>query len=182
MPYASVVLDIATRQLDGAFTYAVPPELAADAVTGATVLVTFSHRAAVGYVVSTSDEPPADVPAQKISSIEQVLAPSAFDDVAARVAAWMAHEYACPLCEAIRPFLAPGQKVRVTRSTPDAPWELVNERAGAVDARWAALTPAANDFTPAKTASRQRAVIEALRQGPSAWQSSPPPSRVPRPW
>lgn len=25
MPYASVVLDIATRQLDGAFTYAVPP-------------------------------------------------------------------------------------------------------------------------------------------------------------
>ena len=166
MPYASVVLDIATRQLDGAFTYAVPPELAADAVTGATVLVTFSHRAAVGYVVSTSDEPPSDVPAQKISPIEQVLAPSAFDDVAARVAAWMAHEYACPLCEAIRPFLAPGQKVRVTRSAPDAPWELVNERAGAVDARWAALTPAANDFTPAKTASRQRAVIEALRQGP----------------
>ena len=166
MPYASVVLDIATRQLDGAFTYAVPPELAADAVTGATVLVTFSHRAAVGYVVSTSDEPPADVPAQKISPIEQVLAPSAFDDVAARVAAWMAHEYACPLCEAIRPFLAPGQKIRVTRSAPDAPWELVNERAGAVDARWAALTPAANDFTPAKTASRQRAVIEALRQGP----------------
>lgn len=166
MPYASVVLDIATRQLDGAFTYAVPPELAADAVTGATVLVTFSRRAAVGYVVSTSDEPPSDVPAQKISPIEQVLAPSAFDDVAARVAAWMAHEYACPLCEAIRPFLAPGQKVRVTRSAPDAPWELVNERAGAVDARWAALTPAANDFTPAKTASRQRAVIEALRQGP----------------
>ncbi len=166
MPYASVVLDIATRQLDGAFTYAVPPELAADAVTGATVLVTFSHRAAVGYVVSTSDEPPSDVPAQKISPIEQVLAPSAFDDVAARVVAWMAHEYACPLCEAIRPFLAPGQKVRVTRSAPDAPWELVNERAGAVDARWAALTPAANDFTPAKTASRQRAVIEALRQGP----------------
>lgn len=166
MPYASVVLDIPTRQLDGAFTYAVPPELAADATTGSTVLVTFSHRAAVGYVVATSDEPPAGVAPEKIQPIEQILAPPAFDDTAARLAAWMAHEYACPLCEAIRPFLAPGQKVRVTRSSEDAPWELQTDRAGAVDARWAALTPAANDFTPARTASRQRAVIAALREGP----------------
>lgn len=166
MPYASVVLDIPTRQLDGAFTYAVPPELAADATTGSTVLVTFSHRAAVGYVVATSDEPPAGVAPEKIQPIEQVLAPPAFDDTAARLAAWMAHEYACPLCEAIRPFLAPGQKVRVTRSSEDAPWELQTDRAGAVDARWASLTPAANDFTPARTASRQRAVIDALREGP----------------
>ena len=166
MRYASVVLDIPTRQLDGAFTYAVPPELAADATTGATVLVTFSHRAAVGYVVATSDEPPAGVAPEKIQPIEQVLAPPAFDDTAARLAAWMAREYACPLCEAIRPFLAPGQKVRVTRSSEDAPWELQTDRAGAVDARWASLTPAANDFTPARTASRQRAVIDALREGP----------------
>ena len=166
MPYASVVLDIPTRQLDGAFTYAVPPELAADATTGSTVLVTFSHRAAVGYVVATSDEPPAGVASEKIQPIEQVLAPPAFDDTAARLAAWMAREYACPLCEAIRPFLAPGQKVRVTRSSEDAPWELQTDRAGAVDVRWAALTPTANDFTPARTASRQRAVLAALREGP----------------
>ena len=87
MLYASVVLDIPTRQLDGAFTYAVPPELAADATTGSTVLVTFSHRAAVGYVVATSDEPPAGVAPEKIQPIEQVLAPPAFDDTAARLAA-----------------------------------------------------------------------------------------------
>lgn len=166
MRYASVVLDIPTRQLDGAFSYAVPPELEAAAVTGATVLVSFSHRAAVGYVVATSDQPPADVPASKIQPIEQVLAPPAFDDVAAGVAIWMAREYACALPDAIRPFLAPGQKVKVTRASDDAPWELVNERAGAVDARWALLTPAANDYVPAKTASRQRAVIDALREGP----------------
>ena len=166
MRYASVVLDIPTRQLDGAFSYAVPAELEAAAVTGATVLVTFSHKAAVGYVVATSDQPPADVPANKIQPIEQVLAPSAFDDAAAGVALWMAREYACTLPDAIRPFLAPGQKVKVARPAPDAPWELVNERAGAVDARWASLTPAANDFTPARTVSRQRAVIDALREGP----------------
>ncbi|MDO4428580.1 MAG: primosomal protein N' [Atopobiaceae bacterium] len=166
MPYASVVLDIPTRALDAAFDYAVPPELAADAVVGATVLVTFANRAAVGYVVAVRDEPPAGVAPEKIRAVEQVLAPSAFDDVAARVAAWMAREYACPPAEAVRPFLAPGQKVRVTRAADDAPWELQTERTGAVDDRWAALAPAANDYEPARTASRQRAVIEALRQGP----------------
>ena len=111
MRYASVVLDIPTRALDGAFDYAVPPELEADAVTGATVLVTFSYRAAVGYVVATHDTPPADVPPEKIQPVRQVLAPSAFDAAAAHVAAWIAREYACPLPDAIRPFLAPGQKV-----------------------------------------------------------------------
>lgn len=166
MRYASVVLDIPTRALDAAFDYAIPPALEGEAVTGATVLVSFSHRMAVGYVVGTSDEPPAGVPVEKIQPIAQVLAPSSFDDVAAGLAAWMAREYACPLPDAVRPFLAPGQKVRVTRAAPDAPWELACERTGAVDARWAALTPAANDFVPARSASRQRAVIEALRQGP----------------
>ena len=166
MRFASVVLDISTRQLDGAFSYAVPSELEGEAVVGSTVLVTFSHRAAVGYVVAVLLEPPEGVAPKKIQPIEQVLAPSAFDETAARVAAWIAREYACPLVEAIRPFLAPGQKVRVTRSSADAPWELKNERAGAVDARWASLTPEANDFAPARTASRQRAVIEALREGP----------------
>ncbi|MBE5023981.1 primosomal protein N' [Olsenella sp. DSM 107455] len=166
MPYASVVLDIPTRALDAAFDYAVPSELAADAVVGATVLVTFANRAAVGYVVAVRDEPSAGVAPEKIRAVEQVLAPSAFDDVAARVAAWMAREYACPPAEAVRPFLAPGQKVRVTRAADDAPWELQTERTGAVDDRWAALTPAANDYEPVRSASRQRAVIEALRQGP----------------
>ncbi|WP_417229619.1 replication restart helicase PriA [Thermophilibacter sp.] len=166
MPYASVVLDIPTRALDAAFDYAVPPELAAEAVVGATVLVTFANRAAVGYVVAVGDEPPADVAPEKIRALEQVLAPSAFDATAARVAAWMAREYACPPAEAIRPFLAPGQKVRVTRASAEDPWELQTERAGAVDDRWAQLTPAANDFTPARTASRQRAVLDALRVGP----------------
>ncbi|MBM6774824.1 replication restart helicase PriA [Olsenella profusa] len=165
MRYASVVLDIPTRALDGAFDYAVPPELEATAVVGATVLVSFSRRPAVGYVIATSEEPPAGLAPEKIQPVAQVLAPSAFDEVAASVAVWMAHEYACPLPDAVRPFLAPGQKVRVRRADPDAPWELVSERAGAVDARWVALTPAANDFSPAKNASRQRAVIEALRQG-----------------
>lgn len=166
MLYASVVLDIPTRQLEGTFSYAVPPELEGKAVTGATVLVTFSHRVAVGYVLGVTDAPPEGVSPKKIQPIAQVLAPSAFDDGAARVATWISREYACPLCDAVRPFLAPGQKVKVTRPAPDAPWELQTERTGAVDVRWASLTPVANEFTPARNASRQRAVLDALREGP----------------
>ncbi|MBS6400550.1 MAG: primosomal protein N' [Atopobiaceae bacterium] len=180
MPYASVVLDIPTRALDGAFDYEIPPELAGDAAgvalpatsdpdpvaVGATVLVPLGNRQVVGYVMATSPDAPAGIDPKKIKPILQVLAVPAFDDAGAAVARWMAHEYACPLPDAVRPFLAPGQKVKVTRDAPGEPWRLVTDSVGAVDERWAGLAPAAADFTPARNAARQRAVIEALAEGP----------------
>ena len=186
MPYASVVLDIPTRALDGAFDYEIPPELAGDAAgvalpatsdpdpepdlgpvaVGATVLVPLGNRQVVGYVMATSPDAPAGIDPKKIKPILQVLAVPAFDDADAAVARWMAHEYACPLPDAVRPFLAPGQKVKVTRDAPGEPWRLVTDSVGAVDERWAGLAPAAADFTPARNAARQRAVIEALAEGP----------------
>ena len=186
MPYASVVLDIPTRALDGAFDYEIPPELAGDAAgaalpatsdpdsgpdlgpvaVGATVLVPLGNRQVVGYVMATSPDAPAGIDPKKIKPILQVLAAPAFDDAGAAVARWMAHEYACPLPDAVRPFLAPGQKVKVTRDALGEPWRLVTDSVGAVDERWAGLAPAAADFTPAHNAARQRAVIEALAEGP----------------
>ncbi len=180
MPYASVVLDIPTRALDGAFDYEIPPELAGDAAgvalpatsdlgpvaVGATVLVPLGNRQVVGYVMATSPDAPAGIDPKKIKPILQVLAAPAFDDAGAAVARWMAHEYACPLPDAVRPFLAPGQKVKVTRDALGKPWRLVTDSVGAVDERWAGLAPAAADFTPARNAARQRAVIEALAEGP----------------
>ena len=186
MPYASVVLDIPTRALDGAFDYEIPPELAGDAAgvalpatsdpdpgpdlgpvaVGATVLVPLGNRQVVGYVMATSPDAPAGIDPKKIKPILQVLAVPAFDDAGAAVARWMAHEYACPLPDAVRPFLAPGQKVKVTRDALGEPWRLVTDSVGAVDERWAGLAPAAADFTPARNAARQRAVLEALAEGP----------------
>ncbi|MGI6229285.1 MAG: replication restart helicase PriA [Tractidigestivibacter sp.] len=166
MLYASVALDIPTRAIDGTFDYAIPEDLTKEVQVGATVLVPFSRRLAIGYVLGVSTEPSEGLDPSKILPISQPLAPSAFGPKSAAVARWMAREYACPLCEAVRPFLAPGQKLRVTRASEDSPWELAGERAGAIDARWAMLGPAADGFAPAKNASRQREVIEALRQGP----------------
>ena len=166
MRYASVVPDIPTRSLGDAYHYAIPEELADEALVGATVLVTFARRAAVGYVVAVTDETPEGLDPSKVRPIERVLATPAFDERAAQLAAWMADEYAAPLSECLRLFVAPGQSMRVRRESEDAPWQLVCEQATAVDDRWVELTPAAADFEPAKTASRQRALIEALSAGP----------------
>jgi len=164
--FAGVVLDIPTRALEGAFDYAVPPALEATCMVGATVLVPFSHRRAVGYVVRTSEREPEGVDPRKLKPVEEVLAPSAFDEVAVRVAAWMAREYACPLCDALRPFLAPGQSVRVTRDSEGATWHLAGEKVGPVDERWVSLAEGAAGFTPRANATRQREVLEALSSGP----------------
>ena len=176
MTFASVVLDIPTRALDAAFDYAVPAALEAEAaaeasscsgsLVGCTVLVPFSHRHVVGYVVALSSEPPAGVDPSKILEVERILASSAFDEASAEVARWIAREYSCPLCEAIRPFLAPGQTVKVRRASDADPWELVCEKSGPVDERWVSLTEAASSFEPRANASKQRAVLSALSGGP----------------
>ena len=165
MTYAGVVLDIPTHALDGAFDYLVPDSLAGEVAVGATVLVPLGSREVVGYVMSVSGEPAAGVDPSRVRPVSQVLAEPAFDEVSARVAMWMAREYACPVADAVRPFLAPGQKVKVVRDAPGEPWRLVSDSAGAVDERWVALSASAADFEPARNASRQRAVLEALAAG-----------------
>ena len=166
MAYAHIVLDIPTRALEGAYDYEVPAELEAEVQVGCTVLVSFSRRMTVGYVVALLEQPPHGVAPDRILPVRQVLAPSAFDEGAARVASWMAREYACPPCEALRPFLAPGQLVKVKREHDGAPWQLVCERSGPVDVRWVLLAERDEPFVPRKNASKQRAVLEALAQGP----------------
>ena len=166
MRYAQIVLDIPTRQLEGAFTYAIPDELASQVQVGATVLVTFSHRGCVGYVMQVSDELPRGLDAGRVLPVERVLAEPAFDEARARVATWMAAEYACPLSEAVRPFLAPGQGFRVRKAEDGGAWELVSEACAPVDERWVRLTDEGREFQPRKSAARQRALLAALTEGP----------------
>ena len=113
MPFASVVLDIPTRALTEPYDYRVPDRLAGQVDVGATVLVTFSGRSAVGYVVAMDEEPPAGVDPAKVRDVEEVLAAPAFDRVSAGLALWMAHEYAAPPASCLRLLLPPGQTVKV---------------------------------------------------------------------
>ena len=163
--FASIVPDIATRAIDHAFDYLVPERLERSCTVGATVLVTFSHRDVVGYVIDLKDEPSQGLAPERVLPVRRVLAESAFDEHSACVAQWISREYACTLPDAIRPFLAPGQTMRVRRKKEGDPWQLVVERSGPVDERWVTLTPAARDFEPRPHASRQRLVLAALRDG-----------------
>jgi hypothetical protein len=52
--------------------------------------------------------------------------------------------------------------VRVRRSESGA-WELVNARAGAVDARWVTLAEGASSFEPPRNATRPRPVVSKTR-------------------
>lgn len=164
--YAQVVPDISTRSLDGAFTYEVPTELAEEVRVGCTVCMQFGRRPAIGYVVALSEQRPPELDAASIVSIEQVLAPSAFDEGGARVAQWMAKEYACNLPDVLHLFLAPGQKTRMVRAPDGSMWELENKSVGTVDARWVALTSEANGYVPRANATRQKTLLAALAEGP----------------
>ncbi|MDO4538719.1 MAG: primosomal protein N' [Coriobacteriales bacterium] len=162
--YASVVLDISTRALDGAFTYEVPAQIEREVQVGATVLVSFGGRTAVGYVMELTPELPLSLAGARILPIRQVLAPSAFDTGGAQLAQWMAREYAANLPDVLHLFLAPGQDVRVRRSDTGS-WELVNKRTGAVDDRWVSLTEEGRSYEPRKTATKQREILAALADG-----------------
>lgn len=101
----------------------------------------------------------------QLKEIVQVLSASAFDATAAKLALWMADAYVCSPALAIRAFLAPGQKIALTKSQDAGAWELVCNQAKPADDRWVSLTEAGFSYTPAKRATKQREVLEALREG-----------------
>lgn len=164
--YADVILDIPTRSLDQSFTYAIPSAIAKDIAVGVSVLVDFGKRPSVGYVVRIQESVPLDSDVSHIRPIRALLASSCFNDIQAQLALWIAEEYACPLSEAIHPFLPPGQKIKLKRSEGSGTWTLICEEKKPVDERWVTLIEAPSsekNISPA--AHVQRRVIEALSEG-----------------
>ncbi len=164
--YVRVALDIPARSLDGCFDYRAPEGTDAASLVGCTVLVRFGGRRCVGHVLAWAPEPAEGLEASRVRPVEQVLTEPAFDEVAAGLALWMAREYAAPVADCVRLLLPPGQTIRVRRAADDAPWELVCEQAGPVDDRWVELTEEGRAFEPPARASRQRALVRALSEGP----------------
>ena len=126
--------------------------------------MSFGHRDVVGYVTQLSGELGEGVDPSCVNEVMRVLAAPAFDEVGARLATWMSREYAAPLPLCLRLMMPPGQTMRVRRED-GGEWQLVVERTNAVDDRWVSLTEAGRGFEPRATATRQRQVVEALREG-----------------
>lgn len=163
--YASVVVDVRARSVDRAFDYAVPEGLADNVRVGCCVLVLFGGRPAVGYVVGLSDRLQEGLDPARVLPVERVLSDPVFMARDVEAAFWIARRYAAPLPDAIRLFCPPGFSARMVRDESGS-WSLRQAEVGQVDDTWVSLTPQGEDFRPAENASRQRAVLQALSQGP----------------
>ncbi len=163
MRVAQVIVDIPTRELDRPFDYLVPEAI--DGVeVGSCVLVDFANRPAVGYVVGIS----AHSDRSKLKALIAVLGGPFFQDSASALAEWIAAEYACPLSAALRLFTPPGGTPKAVRTERESGgvWELRRAGVGPVDDRWVHITSAGREYAPRKNATAQRAVLDALSEGP----------------
>lgn len=159
MPVARIALDIPSRELAAAFDYDVPAALESRLAVGCAVLVEFGRRRVVGHVVELVDA--SDVSRRK--PVLDVVSEPRFDEVAARLAAWIAAEYVAPLADAVRLFLPPGSVPEAVKG-PDG-WRLKAPAVSSVEERVVELVEG-HSFVPGPTAHRQRALLEALTAGP----------------
>ena len=161
--YANVVLDIPTRALSEPFAYGIPQSLASEAQIGSTVLVHFGNRAAAGYIVDIAPELDdlqgnCALDPVRIKPIEAILSKPLFSAEAARIARWMSREYVATLSECLRLFLPPGGSPREVKGD-DGVWTVERPAVKPIQNRWVMLTPEGFDYTPPKTAVRQRQLI-----------------------
>lgn len=166
MRIAHVVVDIPSRAIDAPFDYLIPAELSGVGV-GSCVLVPFGNRPVVGYVISTDDTSAHE----RLLPITALLGGPYFTAEGAGTAQWIASEYACPLSDAVRLFAPPGGTPKVRRAQHHdegrpGEWQLVGPKTRAVDDRWVLLGPAGADFEPRAGAHMQRAIMDAVREGP----------------
>ena len=152
---ASVIVDIATRSLDGAFTYSVPTDCASVQV-GCAVLVGFGKRRAVGYVTVVEDVEEDDVP-HAVRPILSVLSEPYFDEDGAALVDFLASRYVAPPASCAR-LLTPAGR-RPTVSHADGAWVLKRPPAR----RAQASSPAATEqdppsAPPALTEGQEKAV------------------------
>ncbi len=135
-----------------------------DVQTGCCVQVEFAHRQCIGYVVEVSEVRESILGDLSLNEIGAVLTSPYFDETSARLAAWIAREYVSTLPDAIRLFMPPGASPKMRRM-PDGTWEYQAPATRQVDDRWVRLTEEGRSFEPRKNATKQHAVISALREG-----------------
>lgn len=117
-PVAAVVVETPLAHLDRVFEYAVPPELASDAVVGARVRVRFAGRDLEGFVVERRERPEhagrlADL--RRVVSPEPVLTPEVL-----RLARAVADRYAGTLSDVLR-LAVPKRHATAERNLPLEP-------------------------------------------------------------
>jgi primosomal protein N' (replication factor Y) len=108
--YVEVIIDTPVKELDRPFHYSVPEELRETVKIGSLVLVPFTNRVMLAYVVGFPVRP--DV--ARVKSISRVLdEPPLFDFDSQRLCRWIAARYSSSLSSAIRLVMPPGRSRKV---------------------------------------------------------------------
>lgn len=127
-PVARVVVDTPLAHLDRPFEYAVPEELADDAVPGARVRIRLAGRDRDAFVLERTAEAEHDgrlTPLRSVVSREPVLTPQV-----ARLARSVADHYGGTLSDTLR-LAVPPRHARAERSVPPAGGASSDDRSGA---------------------------------------------------
>lgn len=158
MRLARVIVDIPARTLDRPFDYSLPEGV--DVLVGTPVLVPFGGRKAVGYVVG--------LPSSTEFEVKDVIRPlgkPVFRPEAFGLAEWIAAEYVCGIADALRLMLPPGGRPHAVRGV-DGEWELERPAVGEVQDTLVSLVAEKTSAEIPARAVRQRAVLDAVSQGP----------------
>lgn len=116
MTYADVILPVA---LDGAFTYALPDEMAGKCAVGSRLLVPLGKiKVYSGVVVSVHDQPPA-IEADKVKAAIALLDPQpVVMPQQLKLWQWVADYYMCPMGDVMTVALPAGLKADTTYRPP----------------------------------------------------------------
>lgn len=157
---ARVVVDVPSQALTEPFDYSVPEALAGAVVVGCPVAVPFGTRPCVGYVVAMVRQSEYSGVLKEVAA---VLGRPVFDGHAVGLAEWMATEYVAPLSETLRLFLPPGGAPKAVKTADGWTYQ---GRQMAMGTERLVFAVSASDFVPRPNASVQRAVLQAIADGP----------------
>jgi len=158
---ASVIVNIASSEVDRCFDYIVPPKLGPKARVGSRVRVPFGRRTVEGYIIALGTE--SSIPAERLRAISDV--PDAVPPLTPemiKTAKWMCRQYYCTLADALKSMLPP---------------QLRGDATGSKLVRWAVLKCTAEEAQQAaeqlkKRAPRQAEALLALVEAGGSLQSS----------
>jgi len=110
---AAVIVDVASRQVDKPFDYAVPSILADVVDSGSVVYVPFGRRRAPGYVIGIRPVGLESRPLKPILNVVSAAPP--LDEEAIALTAWLTERTACTRLQAIHAVLPSAFRLQTTR-------------------------------------------------------------------
>ncbi len=117
--YASVIIDVAAKEIDRPFEYLIPPDIAGGLAVGSVVVVPFARTTRLGYVVAMTDTPVMERHLEITGLVDE---PPVFSSTMGDLAIWTADKYICSISDVIRLMLPPGRGRRLRREQVDGKW------------------------------------------------------------